>query len=420
MADFTSALIDGGIPLVGTVKISGSRALALKLIYASILSGEECVLSNVPKAEYVLDDLEVAASLGIKTTWIGNNNLAINSAELGSFTVSGETAAKITTAPFLVPALIHKFGKAVLPKNRRGKDYAKIWQAFGMEVKEDFTNYFVESVKLQSAEVVLPYKSRVLTDMAIITALFILGESTILNPSTDVETDDLIDFCNKLGGDVRRQDDASIIIKGCGVFKGAACSLPYDREEVAFFIVATLLTNGNITILDLERARLLPFFNWLSKIGASYEFSGANMRIWHNSRSPFLSTRISVSPHPGFITDFAPFAGLFACFADAGSVITENILATNLEYIKDFNKLGAKIYTERSGESLAINIAGKSKLRSGKLTVGNLRYALVYLLYALVVEGKNQLINYNIVENGFEDITPRLKSLGASIAVDGL
>ena len=415
--------IEGGIPLVGNVQVGGSRALSLKLIYAAILCGESCVLSNVPKSRYVLDDLEIAQDLGVKAAWSSSNRLTVNSHDLAGEPISLEKASKIATAGFLVPALVHKFGKAVLPKSTagvlkidRGNQYAKIWQSFGMEVKEDFDNYYIEAVKLQSGEVAMPYKSRILTDMAILTALFVLGESTILNASFDVETDDLIDFCNKIGGDVKRLESGSISVNGSGVFKSVEYELPFDREESAFFILATLLTSGNTTLKRVERTRLLPFLNWLSKVGASYEFLDDDMRVWHNSGTPFEKTEINVSPHPGFITDFAPLAVLFDCFAQGESVVLENLLATNLDYIDDLNHLGADIKVTKGEENMQIKVQGPAKLKSGRLVVGDLRYALVSLLYALCVEGKNDLFSFEVIENGFENIVERLKALGAVIS----
>ncbi|MBU0650066.1 hypothetical protein KKG63_02600, partial [Patescibacteria group bacterium] len=407
MKNSTIAQIDGGIPLVGSVKISGSRTLALKCIYASVIGGEECVFANVPKAKYVADDLEIMQSLGVEITWVGANKLAINSGGLNDFVIKEEKAQGMCTVPFLVPALIHKFGKAVLPKCPRSAAYAEIWQAFGIEVREDNGLQYAEATKLQSGQVILPYKSRILTDMAILTALFVLGESVILNPSTDVETDDLIEFCNKLGGEIVRQDDTSILVNSSGVFKGVNFTLPYDREEAAFFILATLLTHGNTTILDLERSRLLPFFNWLSKVGAAYEFCGRDMRVWHNSQSPFTAAQVSVAPHPGFITDFAPLVALFSCFAAGESTIHKHISTPNTDYIKELNRLGAGITTEKIDDILEFKISGGVKLKPGRLHVDNLRYALVYLLYALTVEGPNVLTGYQVVQNGFESITER-------------
>jgi len=414
--------IEGGIPLVGNVQVEGSRALALKLIYASILCGETCTLNNVPKSRYVLDDLEIAECLGVKAIWVGPSRLTVNSQDLVGDAISAEKGARVATAGFLVPALVHKFGKAVLPKSTdsvlkvdRGKQYANIWQSFGMGVKEDFDSYYVDATKLQAGEVILPYKSRVLTDMALLTALFIPGKSIILNASSDVETDDSIDFCNKVGAEVARLENGSIAVSGAGVFKGVEYDMPFDREEAAFFILVTLLTNGNTTLKGIERTRLLPLLNWLSKVGASYEFSGNDMRVWHNSGTVFEKTEVSVSPHPGFITDFVPLATVLSCFAQGDSVILENSLTTNLDYIKDLNRLGASIDLIKGEENIEIRIQGQAKLKPGRLVVTGLRHALVNLLYALSVEGNNELSGFDVIEGGFENITERLRILGASV-----
>lgn len=416
MKESKTAQIEGGIPLVGDVKVSGSRTLALKLIYASIIGGESYTISNVPKVDYVLEDLEIASEMGVKALWSGAGKLSINSQDLKGYEIPS-IAAKVTTTAFLIPALVHKFGKAILPKSTRFHEYSRIWESFGMEVKHDFDNLYIEATKLQSGEIVLPYPSRVLTDLAILTALFIPGESGILNASSDVETDDLIEFCNKMGADVKRHENSSIVVNGRGVFSGVGYTLPFDREELGFFTAATILTNGNTVLHDVDRARFLPFINWLSKIGANYEFSSNDMRVWNNHGSNLLSSQINVSPHPGFITDLAPLAVLLSCFASGESLVIENLLASNLNYIEDLNRLGAKIDKQKTNENIEIKINGPVKLKPGSITLGDLRYALVSLLYAVSVEGSHELAGYEIIDSGFEGITHKLESLGASIEV---
>ena len=40
--------IDGGVPLIGSVPISGSKNAALKMLAAATLTGERCRFTNVP------------------------------------------------------------------------------------------------------------------------------------------------------------------------------------------------------------------------------------------------------------------------------------------------------------------------------------------------------------------------------------
>src|SRR3954453_18349404 len=45
--------IEGGTPLSGTVRISGAKNAALKLLAAGTLTGERCRFTNVPEIEDV-------------------------------------------------------------------------------------------------------------------------------------------------------------------------------------------------------------------------------------------------------------------------------------------------------------------------------------------------------------------------------
>ncbi|MBU1970644.1 hypothetical protein KJ605_02625, partial [Patescibacteria group bacterium] len=111
---------------------------------------------------------------------------------------------------------------------------------------------------------------------------------------------------------------------------------------------------------------------------------------------------------------------LFSCFAAGESTIHKHVSTTNVGYIKELNRLGAGITTEKIDDILELKIPGGAKLKPGRLHVDNLRYALVYLLYALTVEGPNVLTGYQVVQNGFESITERLAALGAAIEVNEL
>ncbi|HAZ29877.1 TPA: hypothetical protein DCY43_04030 [candidate division WWE3 bacterium] len=422
MADVDALQLEGGIPLVGSVKVNGSRTFALRLLYASVLVGEPCNLTNIPKSKYVTDDIQVVESVGAECTWSGLNKLTVDAQAMKDYVIPADYASKTVTAAFLVPALIHKFGKAVLPKSAnntlkryRGKEYAAIWQSLGMDVREDLDNYYIEARGLRSGEIVLPYKSRILTDLAILSSLFVLGESTILNASLDVETDDLIDLCTKMGGELKRLESGAISVNGCGVFRGLSYDCPFDREEGAFFIVVTLLTNGNATLTGIDRLRFLPLINWLSKAGASYEFIDAGMRVWHNPGDAFEKTEVTVSAYPGFLTDFQPLCVFLDCFAEGTSIVHENLLATNIDYIQDLNAMGANISINRTTDYIDIEVKGPVKLKAGRVFVKDLRYALPTLLFSLCVDGVNEIGDYSIIEGGFDTITERLKSLGALI-----
>src|SRR5258705_4772915 len=58
-------LIRGGVPLSGTIKISGAKNAALKLMAASLLTAEPLILANVPRLADVRAMAELLMSFGV-------------------------------------------------------------------------------------------------------------------------------------------------------------------------------------------------------------------------------------------------------------------------------------------------------------------------------------------------------------------
>ncbi len=59
-------VIEGGVPLSGTVVPAGNKNAALPLLAASLLTSEPVVLHNVPQIAVVQAMLELLEALGVK------------------------------------------------------------------------------------------------------------------------------------------------------------------------------------------------------------------------------------------------------------------------------------------------------------------------------------------------------------------
>ena len=62
-------VIEKSKPLKGTVKISGSKNAVLPVMAASLLTGEECVILDVPALSDVFIMNRILESLGAKVKW---------------------------------------------------------------------------------------------------------------------------------------------------------------------------------------------------------------------------------------------------------------------------------------------------------------------------------------------------------------
>ena len=433
--------IEGGNPLIGNVKVSGAKNSAVKIIVAALLSNEDIVLENVPRIDNVLTDLKIIECLGAKVQWLGPNRLVINGSGLDSYEIPVDLGSRNRTASLLAAPLVFRFGKARIPLPggcrigpRPINRWIETWQSFGINVEEKNGILYLESKKLEPAEVAFKINTHTGTDNAIIFSSFIPGKSTILNAAEEPEVDDLIEFLNLIGGEVLREDGKRIEVVGKNVFKGGSYKIMPDRNEVVTFAAAAILTHGNITISPVSKANLLSFANLIDKMDCTYEFSGEEMRVWYNG-GKLSPVNVTTAPAPGFMTDWQPLAGLLLTQVEGESLVHDTVYTDRFGYTKDLNSMGSEIevvkpsdvgieavisddmYDYRKlGEPKTIaKIHGPTKLHGIKVNIPDLRAGAALVLAALTASGKSNLLGVENIERGYEDFFGKLKNLGGKI-----
>src|SRR5919206_5027678 len=70
-------LIEGGVPLSGTIVPAGNKNAALPLLACSLLTDEEVVLHNVPRIRDVEAMLALLADLGVQVDWRSENTVSL-------------------------------------------------------------------------------------------------------------------------------------------------------------------------------------------------------------------------------------------------------------------------------------------------------------------------------------------------------
>src|SRR6478672_5615562 len=70
-------VIDGGLPLSGTVVPAGNKNAALPCLAASALTADEVVVRNVPRIRDVQAMIDLLENLGATVEWRGEHEVAI-------------------------------------------------------------------------------------------------------------------------------------------------------------------------------------------------------------------------------------------------------------------------------------------------------------------------------------------------------
>src|SRR5436190_7447151 len=94
-------VIDGGVPLSGTVAPAGNKNGALPILAASVLTADEVVVRNVPRIADVDVMLATLEALGADVAWRGDNEVAVCCAGVDRVDVDQELAERMR-ASFLL------------------------------------------------------------------------------------------------------------------------------------------------------------------------------------------------------------------------------------------------------------------------------------------------------------------------------
>ncbi|MEK7595192.1 MAG: UDP-N-acetylglucosamine 1-carboxyvinyltransferase [Patescibacteria group bacterium] len=438
------AEIEGGEPLIGRVRVSGSKNSALKLIAGALFSNEDVVLENVPRVSSILSDLEVLKSLGVSFSWEALGKLKINAKDLNLSEIPLESNSRYRTLALLTGPLLYRFGRARIPKPRSElfltspiNRWLETWDSLGFSILESTNFYDIESKRSQSSEINFKLNTVMGTENAILSSVFIPGTTTINNAAAEPEVDDLVAFLNALGGNVKRVEERKIIINGMATFEGTKYTVMPDRSEVVALSIAALLTNGDLEIQGSTSSDLLPFVRKLEAVKANFEFKGDVLRIWKHKNDVLEAVTVETSPFPGFTTDWQPLMTVLLTQAKGTSFIHETIYTDRLLYTKDLNRMGAKITLlkpsevglqpvisedsydfEKLGEPFTVaKIEGSTPLRRERINVSDPRFSIALILASLCANGVSEVHSFEAVNDLFENFSEKLKALGAKIKI---
>jgi len=91
----SSFVIDGGVPLSGTITASGNKNAALKVLPACILTNEPMILHNIPDIVDVRDMILIMQDLGVEFESLAPGSWRIHAAEIKKTDLDMELAARI-------------------------------------------------------------------------------------------------------------------------------------------------------------------------------------------------------------------------------------------------------------------------------------------------------------------------------------
>jgi len=411
-------VIEGGVPLRGTVRISGAKNAALPIMAASILADEPVTLKGVPRLRDVATLAGIMAELGVKVERIGDL-LRIETVNSDLIDAPYHMVRKMRASICVLGPLLARRGRArvALPGGcvigvRPVDLHIKGLRALGADIEVKHGDIIAKADRLRGAEIYLggPFGSTVLgTANLMCAAALAEGTTVIEGAACEPEVTDLGAFLNAMGAKVTGHGTPRIEIEGVDGLKGVEYEIIPDRVEAGTFLIAAAATRGAIRIENARLDHLRAAVDKLEEIGVEIDKGGGAAHV--KADRPPLPTDVVTLPYPGLPTDLqAQFMALLAV-ADGISVITEKIFPDRFMHIAELNRMGASIRKE--GASAVV--CGVKELSGAPVMASDLRASAALVIAGLAARGITEINRIYHIDRGYEHIEEKLIDLGASI-----
>ncbi len=433
----TSFKIIGGTPLRGAVRIGGAKNASFKLMIAAACGTGESRLLNMSNIGDVDVTYKTLEAIGIKCSRPGDNTVYIVGNGLSTDTIPHFTGEKTRAATLFAGLLLNKKGRAIIPLpggcalgDRPIERHLEGFRAMGATVLCTDLGIEMEAKDgLHGATYRFEKKSHTGTEALIIAAVLAKGQSIIENAGLEPEIDDLISFFNQMGAQVKR-DGEKIIIDGVKNLHGSTHYVMSDRNEAVSYATMAIATKGDVIIEGASPTYLKAFLDELDKIGGRYEASEYGIRFWYDK--PLVSTDITTSPEPGFMTDWQPLWTTMMTQAQGISTVVEAVTQHRLAFTTQLTQMGAKIeyfdpkpqnpedfyefnFPETVSYPHAAHITGPTPFVGRHLTVPDLRGGATLVMAAILAKGESIIDNVELIDRGYERFDERLQNLSANI-----
>ena len=377
-------VIEGGVPLTGTIRPEGNKNAALTLLAATLLTSEPVVLGNMPRIRDVETMLELLVDLGAEVAWTQRNEVRICAADVSSTSLDEGLSERIRASILLAGPLLARFGSADVPLpggdvigRRRVDTHLFALEQLGAEVIADRTYRFRAPGGLKGKEFHLDEASVTATENALMAASLAEGTTTIHHAACEPHVQDL---CRLL----------------------VAMGVPIEGITI---------TGGEPNDL---RATLLAF----SRLGVRVEIDGRNVRVPPGQDLTIVDdahdqiAKIDDGPWPAFPADMTSVAVAVATQARGTVLIFEKMFENRLVFTDKLVNMGARIILCDPHRAV---VTGPAKLYGQRLSSPDIRAGIALLIASLCAEGTSVIGDVEQIDRGYERIDERLRALGARI-----
>jgi UDP-N-acetylglucosamine 1-carboxyvinyltransferase len=425
--------IEGGHKLQGEIIPQGAKNEAMQIICASLLTGEEVVIENLPNILDINNLIDLLKGMGVKVTRNTPDvvSLQANEIDFDYFQTSDfiQKASRLRGSVMMIGPLLARFGMAYMPKpggdkiGRRRLDTHVIGlQKLGALFNNDgLTQKATAPNGLHGCYMLLDEASVTGTANIVMAAVMAEGETTIFNAACEPYLVQLCKMLVSMGARIEGIGSNLLTIHGGTQLHGTRHRLLSDMIEVGSFIGMAAMTGSELTIkhAGIDQLGIIP--EMFRRIGIQMEYRNDDIFIPaqdHYEVETFMDgsiLTIADAPWPGFTPDLISIILVVATQAKGTVLIHQKMFESRLFFVDKLIDMGAQIILCDPHRANVIGLDHHHPLRGIRMSSPDIRAGVALLIAAMSAKGASIIDNVDQIDRGYQYIDLRLNSLGAHI-----
>ena len=409
-------VIEGGVPLHGTITVSGSKNAALPILFASILLDTPFSFRNVPQLKDIATTIDLLRMLGV-------------SCEFSDHVVTTSPGSLIPEAPYdlvrtmrasvlCLGPLLARLGRArvSLPGGcaigaRPVDQHLKGLELMGARFDLEGGDIVGRCPKLHGASITFDMPTVGGTENLLMAAVLADGTTTLENAAREPEVVDLANFLAGCGARIEGQGTDVITVHGVESLSGTSYTIMPDRIEAGTFLAAAGITGGRLFVKGCPVKALETVMARLEQMGMRFEKGDGGVTA-ECGKTGLHGIDVKTQPYPGFPTDMQAQIMALMCIAQSTSLVDERIFENRFMHVPELVRMGAKITI--SGHTAMVR--GVSHLIGAQVMASDLRASASLVLAGLAAHGTTHVRRIYHLDRGYEQIENKLSAVGARIS----
>ncbi len=410
-------LIQGGVPLVGELEISGAKNAVLPIIVGALLADSPITLTNIPHLRDVTTSIELLATMGAEITIDERLALEIDPRSINRFEVPYELVKTMRASILVLGPLLSKYGEArvSLPGgcaigSRPVNIHLDGLRAMGADIRVEKGFIVARADRLQGAHIFMDVVTVTGTENLMMAAVLAKGVTVLENAAREPEVNDLANFLNAMGAQIEGIGSSTLRITGVEKLHGVNYRVIPDRIEAGTYLAAAVVTQGDVTIRRVDPTHLESVLIKFEESGAMLDVGDDWIRCDMRGRT-IKPVNIVTMPYPAFPTDMQAQFLVMNTLAKGVAHVKETIFENRFMHVPELIRMGANI-------SIDGNVAitqGVESLVGAQVMATDLRASASLILAGLAAEGETIINRVYHIDRGYERIEEKLSRVGANI-----